>query len=296
MDPQSQLADRIVAEFDRLPAQLGVAARYMLDHSDDVALLSMREQARRAGVQPWTMTRLAKRLGYAGYEEIRAVAADQLRRSSLGFAGKANIQVARQRETGAAALVAEMAHSLAAGVARLAESEQAAALIAVSEAVAKARRIYCLGLRSSNAVAAQLAYMLEFLGEQVVLVDRASASDLDALRHAERRDVLLAVSVAPYTRATVEAARLARQRGVPVLAITDSRVSPIARLADHAVQVTTDSPSFFHTMAPAFAVGEILVTLIAGRRGKAALAGIARTESQLAAMGIHYQPPPARAP
>ena len=68
MDSRGPLNASIVEAFDLLPPQLQTAARYMLDRPDDVALLSMREQARRAGVPPATMTRLAKRLGLEGYE------------------------------------------------------------------------------------------------------------------------------------------------------------------------------------------------------------------------------------
>lgn len=50
--------DHIVRIFDSLPGQLEVATRELLDHPDDVALLSMRELARRADVPPATMTRL----------------------------------------------------------------------------------------------------------------------------------------------------------------------------------------------------------------------------------------------
>src|SRR5258705_11835550 len=82
----------IVEAFDILPPQLQTAARYMLDRPDDVALLSMREQARRAGVPPATMTRLAKRLGLKGYDEVRALYAGGGRPGALGFAGKAGVQ------------------------------------------------------------------------------------------------------------------------------------------------------------------------------------------------------------
>lgn len=57
------LEKRIVHAFDALSGQLRIAARYVLDRPRDVALLSMREQARQAEVQPATMTRLAKHLG-----------------------------------------------------------------------------------------------------------------------------------------------------------------------------------------------------------------------------------------
>lgn len=82
------LSDRIVEAFETLSGQLQLAARYVLEHPSDVALLSMREQARQAGVQPATMTRLAKHLGFSGYEDVRQLYADAMRGEGTGFAGK----------------------------------------------------------------------------------------------------------------------------------------------------------------------------------------------------------------
>src|SRR5215471_4918975 len=93
----------------------------MLDRPDDVALLSMREQARRAGVPPATMTRLAQRLGLEGYDEVRTLYAGAVRSGALGFAGKAGAQVKAQKLKGERALAADMAQSLATEVARLAD-------------------------------------------------------------------------------------------------------------------------------------------------------------------------------
>ena len=59
-----------------MPVQLKAAARYVLEHPQDVALLTMREQARQANLQPATMTRFAKHLGLEGYDALRAVHAD----------------------------------------------------------------------------------------------------------------------------------------------------------------------------------------------------------------------------
>src|SRR3569832_2796007 len=87
------LTERIIRSFDDMPAQLQAGARYVLDRPRDVALLSMREQARQAGVQPATMTRLAKRLGMDGYEEVRELYAAAVRDGDLGFAGRAGVQV-----------------------------------------------------------------------------------------------------------------------------------------------------------------------------------------------------------
>src|SRR6516165_6208832 len=94
---QGPLTAQIVETFDEMSAQLQAAARYVLDRPRDVALLSMREQARKAGVQPATMTRLAQRLGLEGYDAVRELYAEAIRNGDLGFAGKAGIQVAHQK-------------------------------------------------------------------------------------------------------------------------------------------------------------------------------------------------------
>jgi DNA-binding MurR/RpiR family transcriptional regulator len=217
--------DAIKEAFDKLPPQLQSAARYVLDHPQDVALLSMREQARRAGVRPWTMMRLAQRLGFDGYESFRALFADTLRQGGLGFAGKAREQLARQTEVGGRALAAEMIASLSARIAVLGEAASLDALVAAAERMHGARRVYGLGLRSSYSVAVHLAYVMSFLGEKAVLLDAAAGTGADALRHATPDDVLFAVAVAPYTKMTIELARHAVAKSVPIIALTDSVVS-----------------------------------------------------------------------
>jgi DNA-binding MurR/RpiR family transcriptional regulator len=106
--------------------------------------------------------------------------------------------------------------------------------------------------------------------------------------------VLLVASVLPYTRLTVELAEYAAGRDIPVVAVTDSTVAPIAQIAEHIILVPTDSPSFFHAMSSAFVVAEILGAIVAGRRGDDALAALHRTDDHLAALDTHLKPRPAK--
>jgi len=285
---QGPLTGRIVAAFDAMPAQLQTAARYLLDRPRDVALLSMREQARQAGVQPATMTRLAKRLGLDGYDAVRAMYAETIRNAGPGFARKAGAQVASQKRKGDRALAAEMVATLNAHVARLSEPGALDRLAAAAAKLAAARRIYCVGLRACHPVAWHLHYVLSLVGARTVLLDSVAGTGRDPLRDAATNDVLFAVSIAPYTRVTIETARYAHAQGVPVVALTDSEVSPLATLAAETIFVATDCPSFFHTMAPAFVAAEILGALVAGRSGAKALEALRRTEEQLAAFNVHW--------
>ena len=259
----------------------------MLDRPDDVALLSMREQARRAGVPAATMTRLAKRLGLEGYDEVRALYAGAVRAGTLGFAGKASEQVEVQKLRGERALAADMALTLSRQIAGLAEPAALERLVDAVSRLHHARRVYCLGLRSCHAAAWHFHYMLSLLGDKTVMLDDAGGTGLDAIRGADGSDVVLAASVEPYARATIESARYAASRGVPVVALTDSEVSPLAQIAAATILVATESPSFFHTMTPLLAVAEILAALVAGRGGQKALDALERTEAQLSAFGVH---------
>lgn len=284
------LAGLISEGFDGFGAQLQAAARFVLDRPTDVALLSMRQQAKQAGVQPHTMTRLAQRLGLGGYDDLRALYAEALREGSLGFSERADVQVASQKLRGDRALAAEMAQTLSRQVAALAESRTLDRLVAATDLLVAAERVYCLGLRSCHPVAEQIAYVLSFLGDRALLLDAAAGTGLDPLRSASERDVLVAISVAPYMRATVEAARYAGQRGTAIIAITDGPLSPLAAIAREIILVPTESPSFYHAISPAFAIGEILAALVAGRGGAESLTAIRRSEEQMRAFGLHMRP------
>jgi DNA-binding MurR/RpiR family transcriptional regulator len=290
MMDRGPLTEQIIRTFDHMPAQLQAGARYVLDRPRDVALLSMREQARQAGVQPATMTRLAKRLGMDGYDDVRELYAAAVRDGDIGFAGKAGVQVASQKLKGDKALAADMLKSIGHQIDRLATPASLERLVAAARTLASARRIYCLGLRSSHSVAWHLHYVLTLVGDRSVHIDGIAATGADALARATSRDVLLVASVMPYTRLTIELAEYAVEQGINVVAITDSEVAPLAQIAQHAVIVPTDSPSFFHAMSPAFAVAEVLGAVIAGRGGDDALATLRHSDAHLAALNTHLKP------
>jgi len=287
---QAPLTRRIVAAFAEMSAQLQKAARYILDHPRDVALLTMRQQARAAGVQPATMTRLAKHLGLTGYDAVRELYAGALRDGGLDLARRADQQMARQKLRGDQALAAELASSVAAQIAAFAEPECLARLVAAAETLASARRIYCLGMRACFPAMAYFHYVISLVRDGVSLFHGLGGLGVDGLHNAASDDVLFVSTVQPYTRVVVDAVSYARGRNVPVVAITDSAVSPVAEQARQVILVSIESPSFFHAMAPTFAAAEILASLVAGRGGANALKALKDTEEQLAAFHVHYDP------
>jgi len=286
---ESAFRSRLLEAYDAMPRQLRAAAQWVLDNPRDVALLSMREQAKRAGVTPASMTRLAQRIGFDGYDGLRDLHAETLRRGEPEFSGKAEALVARRRQGGDGALAFDLAQTLERHMAALCRPEAVDAVTGAAAALAGAGRVYVLGYRSSYPVASHFAYVYGLAGGSVRLLDGPGGTGSDALREAKKGDALLAVSVKPYTRAAVELADYALAMGLDIVTITDSVVSPLVARARAAVIVPTESPSFFHTMAPAFAVAEALAAMLAASAGESALEAVRVMERQFESLSTHIR-------
>ncbi|PRH89364.1 MurR/RpiR family transcriptional regulator [Labrys okinawensis] len=290
---EGPLTQLLVERFETMPSQLKLAARFVLDHPQEVALISMREQAQRAGVSHSTMMRLARWLGLEAYEDMRALYAQALREPGAKSAAKPAeaVETASVAEDGQGySTVSATTDMLAAQVARLGEYTSAMQHVAVADILIGARRVYCLGLRSEQVVATHFSRLFSLFDDRGTLLDAAAKGEVDALRHAGPGDVMLVVGMAPYARATVEVARRAAKRGVTIVAITDSRVSPLARLARASVIVTVESHSFFRSVTPALAAAEILIALIAQRSGVDVKEAMRAVEQHLSEYDVYWTP------
>lgn len=282
------LEELLLERFDSLPPQLQVASRFVLDHPDDVALMSMREQAIRAGVSHSTMMRLARSLGLNSYEDMRALYAKGLREPEQEF-DISDLPDSGEGGPSGISLVGRMSDTLAAQVARLGDYTNATQLMAAAEVLAGGRRLFSLGLRAEHAVAHHFTHMFSALGEPATLLEGAGGTGVEFLRDAGPEDVMLAISLEPYMRATIEVARQATDRGVAIVGITDSQVSPLARLARESVIVTARSHSGLQSMVSAMAVAEILAGLTAAHRGVDVEEALRKTKGQLAAFDIYWK-------
>ncbi|WP_040676270.1 MurR/RpiR family transcriptional regulator [Rhizobium grahamii] len=283
---------RIIERFDEMSEQLQQAARHVLEHPQEVALVSMRELSRNAGVQPSTMTRLAKFLGFTGYEDFRGHHADVIRVRTDGFAARA-----LQEDEGAGngeGLAFRMLQGLSAQISRLCEPDTIRHLNTMADHLTKARRIYVLGLRSCHSVAWHFHYVMTLLGEKTIHLDGPAGTSGDPLIRATHEDVLLAISINPYSLQTLELAEAAREKGIAILAITDSEVSPLVTIAEHVVLFPTESQTFFHTLTPALAVSEVLCGLLASHDRAGALEELKRADKHLSAMNTYATSIPRR--
>lgn len=280
--------DTLIADrFDALAPQLQKAAHWIVDHPQEVALLSMREQARLADVTPATMTRLAQALDLGGYDSLRAKHAESLRAMSLGLSPQAAPALTEGADIGARTLTALAQH-----LSSMAQPGAVPGLSAAADRITRARRIYCLGSRSSFGIAWHLHYALSLVTDRARLLDGWGSVGTDALLDAGPQDVMCVVGQRPYARATVAMAEFARLRGIGIVALTDGALSPLALPSESVALVfPAASPGILGAMTPALALAEALSAEVAARLGRDAQDRIARLDGHLAAIGTYHATP-----
>lgn len=282
VDKRSVFEDRST---DALSPELLRAAGWVEANARDVALQSMRECARRAALAPATFTRMAHALGFDGFDAIKARCQDRLA-PQTGLAARAReLQATARRSPDWLDILNQAQHANTAAISGLNERKQ---FERAADAMLAARKVHFLGLRASHGLAFHLHYTYGLLATNGSLVQGLGGTLADQLGQIERDDVLVAISLAPYTRQTVEAVAQAGLHGGKVLALTDSPLSPIARSAEHVLLFRGESPSYFQSMVGGLALAEALVAAVAVRGGRKVLNRLQSVQRGLDAQGAYW--------
>ena len=262
-----------------LPMRLQEVGRFVAANDYDATTRSMRDLAAEAGADPASFTRLAKALGYSGWDELRAALTEARRPSqSSPFSGRAKGR--RHGPNADTALVTDKLDAEAAGLARISAGSVASA----ARALHSARRIWIAGFRSCRSVAELLNYQLRlFRPDEVQLVGGSGPDDLDfgAFRAGE---AVVVIGFAPYSRASVLSAHAAHRAGATLVAIADTVTAPMAEGADHVLLYeAASSPGFFPSLTGAIAIAQSLAAVTFSLGGAASKKRLQDTEARLAA-------------
>jgi DNA-binding MurR/RpiR family transcriptional regulator len=286
--PYRLLVQQLDSRFASLSPELQRAARWVREHPAELGLQSMRQSARAAGVSPATMTRLAQALDFSGFDAMRRPAMAALARSAGKTQAPGTDTSTEDPGMGPAGVLQP---AQAANVASVLSRNPAAQLLAAARSILAARQVLFLGLRASFGIAHHLRYTCDWLRPGTALATDPGGAWADQLAELGTSDLLVAISQAPYTVQTVQAAQQLRARGVRVLALTDNPLSPLAREATNVLLFDTASPSFFHSQVGAQALSEALMATVAEQGGPAVLQRLAERQRRLQAAQVYWDKP-----
>ena len=198
MDPT--LKNKTISELKQalpsLSPRLRSVAKYIVDHPSDFGLDPIRETARKCEVSTYTLVRMAERMGFAGYEDLREPFRQALV-SSTAVVEKPE-WIDELRAQGAMGEVqADASLNAMSIVQRSLERQTSEQLERVAAILLEAETVYLTAVRASYAMAYYFHYVGRMALPSLQLVPRHINSAIDELNYAGENDVMIAITFTP---------------------------------------------------------------------------------------------------
>lgn len=260
------LLKSISEQYDGLSKQLKQIARYVDAHQDHLGLQGIQELASACAVQPSAVVRFAKHFGFSGFTEMQKVFREAIAQQ---IAPQRNYQL-RIREvidSGAVSSSADIAREFLngsiAGMTALRDTLHGPSFDKAVQLLFTAETIWIIGARRSFSVASYLNYALQHTDKRVHLVDGVGNMQEGQLRSLRKGDVVLAISFSPYAEETQAFVRGALARKTKLIAVTDSRMSPLTSEADAALLLQENATLGFRSLTTTMGLVQSLFIALA---------------------------------
>ena len=287
-DAPHALLESLAEQLSELTPELRKAAAYVLENPNDVGVSSIREIAEAANVKPNTFVRMARSVGFDGYEDFREPFREEIRQGGASFQDRARWLQSLKQGGKLDALYADMVHSAISNIEETFAGIDPARLKAAAEAIWNSRRTFTLGVGVNHSVANNFTYLASTGMVQFHAIPRAGSTPSDDLAWADEKDVLIAITCKPFRSEVVEAVRIAREQGVTVIGISDSLASPVIVGSEHGFVISTDTPQFFPSSIAAIAFLETLLSFVVASASPEIVERVERFHDRRRELGLYH--------
>ncbi len=284
----AKVLEALTRSLDDLTPELRKAATHVLENSSLISVSSIRDMAQRAEVKPNTLVRMARALGFEGYEDFRRPFRDKVINGEDPFPERASWLKSLSKSGKLSELYTEMATTSINNIERLFSETTARAIKCAADDIVKAQTTYVLGVGIFNAAASNFASLAGVVLGTVIAIPRDGLPPIEGVAGSERKDVLLAMTFKPYRRDVVEAVSFAISRGVKVVAISDSPAAPTMTRATHRFVVPMDPPQFFPSTVALTSLLETMIAFIVAGAGTEAASRMEEFQQRGHELGIYW--------
>jgi len=263
------LMQEIADGYESLSRQLKVIAKYIEQHKASLMLERISDIAADCDVQPSAIVRFAQRFGFSGFSEMQDVFRQAYAKPSTTAPNYQQrirkLIESRDQRLHVGQMTREFIDASRAGLDDLSTGLDDAQLEAAVALLQKADNIYVIGVRRAFPIASYIAYALQNTTKRVHLVNGMGGMYRQQMRSVRERDVVVAISFAPYGKETQYCARAGHDQRAKLLVITDSALSPLAKLADALLVVTEGSAYAFRSLTSTICLCQALFIALAYR-------------------------------
>ena len=238
-------------------------ARYILDNYDKAAFMTASKLGRTVQVSESTVVRFATQLGYDGYPSMQRALQEMIRGKLTSIQ---RIQASDGVLSGSD-LVTNVLHRDMEKIRMAIDQIDGAEFERVVDTIVAAKKLYIVGFRSSSFLAGYLNFYFRLVFDNVVQVQGGSAGTFDQIFRVGPGDVVIALCFPRYSELAIKTISFAKERGATIVGITDSEMSPVARMAECALLVHNEMLSFVDSLAAPMSMLNALILACARKKG-----------------------------
>ncbi len=291
-DVSNLVLERLAEELSQLTPEARKAATYVLENPRDVGVSTVREIAEAANVKPNTIVRMARQVGFEGYEDFRVPFREAIRRGQADFPERARWLQDIRKSGNMGGLYADMVQDALRNVEETFANISSEQLKAAAEDIWNSRNVFVLGVGVNNSNARNFVYLASTGMVQFHAIPRAGSNPIDDLAWADKRDVLIAMTCKPYRNEVVEAVQVAREQGMTVVGLSDSPASPVLRNAQHGFVISADTPQFFPSSVSTIALLETLLSFVIAVASDEIVERVATFHKRRHQLGLYHSEEP----
>ena len=245
------LYERIDDQFEQLTDTQQQAAIYMKKNWENICVMTAKEVGEQSKVSEATIHRLAGRLGYESFLEMKHSVKENLMKN------RALVNLELKNNTDQESWLEEYWHMEAANLSNTLRLNEKDELKRGAKEIANAGRIWIMGDKMGLGVSSYLHFVLNYLLGNATHLNLSNYYEHIAFM--KEGDVMILVGFQRYCKRTLSAANLAREKGVTILAFTDCSLSPFAKAADISYYAATESVFFLDSYSSVFTLAQALV-------------------------------------
>lgn len=254
--------------YDQMSKTYRQISVYLTQNPNEVAIQSVNAIAAHCGIHASSFVRYAQSLGYSGFKDLQALFQKRLSTAAPGFEARKRAlegELQLRDDHSELGFLRDLVVRDIASLQELLDKISTADLADAAELIERADTIYLIGQLRSEPVVNLLRYILTMLGKRSVLLDASGGLATHMARTMTASDVLIAVSFRFYATEVVNIVEECARTGIPIVAISDSTLSPLMKSARILFAVPEHDYTFSRSLAAPMCLAQALMVSFAAR-------------------------------
>lgn len=252
---KNNLINKIEIDYKKLSKGQKMIAQYILNNFEKVPFMTAAKLADSVGVSESTVVRFTNAIGFSGYTEFQGNLQEVIK-TKLTTIQRVDMSEGNNNKS---ASIKSVLLSDIENIKDTIESIDTEAFLNIAKKIIRAKKVYIVGLRSSATISEYLAFYLNFIIDDVILVNYGISDILEKIMRVGKDDVVIGISFPRYSTKTYEVLEYAKKQKANIISITDSMNAPIANLADDTLLAKSNMISFVDSLVAPLSVVNALI-------------------------------------